>query len=618
MNKTRSQTQQQPDNSASQLQRRAESPPPRPTLATPTGVLQLQRTAGNAATHRLIQAKLTVGAAHDPLEQEADRVADRVVNRSSLQRNPEEDELQAMRIQRAAQDEDELMTKRGSMLDSFDAGSDFESKLGSSGSGTSLDGKTRSQMEAGIGADFSKVRVHTGDHASSLNRSISARAFTRGSNVFFDKGQYNPGSIAGKRLIAHELTHVVQQGGAAQSTQRKASPDAIQRWPWSKKKNQTAGANANTPTADQGAQVSNNAGTEADAESADKPALTIAPDYSNKDAKDQAPTRFKFSVIAWQDSKIYLDFQKIRAMSTMRNRMRGMAREVPGMSNTIRTPKNSAQIKSKSARKIAERDANYANLDDAKKKEARQLIEDQSSDLGHTWTRMTAYAGDQIKDIYSFGFWPAKGILNPAQATEGEVKHPDQVHDGESTLRVMHYDIPAKNYETALRWADKQVQNPPQYKMIGLNCTSWAKLLASKAGVSFPSSGNTFPAEPAQGFIQQIYSPNKLYDDMGKKKGHEDTLDAVPKNFNPYFFSFGNVSEESEESVDLPERGSEHTLVSPLRVTGLNSGRALMIRAGALIRVQSAWDADDIIVDSREASGSTDAKSFWEAVNGRD
>jgi hypothetical protein len=126
------------------------------------------------------------------------------------------------------------MTKRDSMLDSFDAGNDFEHKLSSAGSGSSLDGKTRSEMEAGIGADFSKVRVHTGAQASSLNRSISAKAFTRGSDVFFDKGQYNPGSTAGKRLIAHELTHVVQQGAATQNTQRKAYPSTagLQRKPF--------------------------------------------------------------------------------------------------------------------------------------------------------------------------------------------------------------------------------------------------------------------------------------------------------------------------------------------------------------------------------------------------
>jgi hypothetical protein len=75
MDKAQRKAQQKPDNSASRLQRKTVAT--RPTLATPAGVLQLQRTAGNTTVNRLIQAKLTVGAAHDPLEEEADRVADR-------------------------------------------------------------------------------------------------------------------------------------------------------------------------------------------------------------------------------------------------------------------------------------------------------------------------------------------------------------------------------------------------------------------------------------------------------------------------------------------------------------------------------------------------------------
>lgn len=188
---------------------------PRASIArTPVdGVLQLQRSAGNAATHRLIQAKLTVGAAHDPLEQQADRVADQVVSRASIQRNPATDEVQ---------------TARDGSMGSFIAGAGFEQRLDNASGGNALDPQTRSRMEAGIGADFSNVRIHTDAQASQLNRSISARAFTRGRDVFFDRGQYNPGSIAGQRLIAHELTHVVQQGGAhGAPAQRKL----IQRYP---------------------------------------------------------------------------------------------------------------------------------------------------------------------------------------------------------------------------------------------------------------------------------------------------------------------------------------------------------------------------------------------------
>jgi hypothetical protein len=81
------------------------------------------------------------------------------------------------------------------------------------GGGQGLDHATRTQMESSFGADFGGVRVHTDAQADSLNRALSARAFTTGQDVFFRQGEYNPGSSGGRELLAHELTHVVQQNG---------------------------------------------------------------------------------------------------------------------------------------------------------------------------------------------------------------------------------------------------------------------------------------------------------------------------------------------------------------------------------------------------------------------
>lgn len=79
--------------------------------------------------------------------------------------------------------------------------------------GQGLDYRTRNQMESAFGADFSGVRIHTDSRADSLNHSLSARAFATGRDVFFRQGEYNPGSSGGRELLAHELTHVVQQTG---------------------------------------------------------------------------------------------------------------------------------------------------------------------------------------------------------------------------------------------------------------------------------------------------------------------------------------------------------------------------------------------------------------------
>lgn len=82
------------------------------------------------------------------------------------------------------------------------------------GRGQALDSGVRTQMESAFGADFSGVRVHTGSEADTLNRALNARAFTTGQDIFFRQGDYNPGGSGGRKLLAHELTHVVQQGGA--------------------------------------------------------------------------------------------------------------------------------------------------------------------------------------------------------------------------------------------------------------------------------------------------------------------------------------------------------------------------------------------------------------------
>ncbi len=235
-----------------------------PRSLTPRDVLQLQHIGGNQAVAQLlaganpnsmIQTKLTVGAAGDKYEQEADRVASQVMRMpapaaSIAQRRGEEDEIQAKPlaasvtplIQRAAE-EDELQAKSIADNRSFTPGEDFEGSLASArGGGTPLPKTTRDFMEQRIGADFSSVKVHTDTQSDQLNRSIQAKAFTTGSDMFFRQGAYDPNSQGGKELIAHELTHVVQQGAAdikgpslqrhpSHAEEQEVQPQRIQRHP---------------------------------------------------------------------------------------------------------------------------------------------------------------------------------------------------------------------------------------------------------------------------------------------------------------------------------------------------------------------------------------------------
>ncbi|MGF2039755.1 MAG: DUF4157 domain-containing protein [Nostoc sp. CmiVER01] len=220
-------------------------------------VLTLQETLGNRATSRLlagktaqnVQAKLTIGEVGDKYEQEADSVAKQVVNQinapvaqqsyQNLQRevSPDEDELQTKpvdNIQREVMpEEDELQMKPQSMIQReelpdedlqmrpivqrvADAGvaasADVEEGIQRArGGGQPLANSIREPMEQAFGADFSRVRVHTDSQADHLNQSIQAKAFTTGQDVFFRQGAYEPGSRGGQELLAHELTHVVQQ-----------------------------------------------------------------------------------------------------------------------------------------------------------------------------------------------------------------------------------------------------------------------------------------------------------------------------------------------------------------------------------------------------------------------
>jgi hypothetical protein len=91
------------------------------------------------------------------------------------------------------------------------------------GSGQQLDAGIAQKAGSVMGQDFSGVTVHTDSTADNLSRQIGAKAFTTGSDVFFQAGAYNPATSEGQHLISHELTHVVQQGASAPSLQGKMS-----------------------------------------------------------------------------------------------------------------------------------------------------------------------------------------------------------------------------------------------------------------------------------------------------------------------------------------------------------------------------------------------------------
>ena len=217
----------------------------------------------SAAPSEPIQAKLTVGAAGDKYEQEADAIASRVMSMpdAAVQREvapeqtdeevqtkplaaaitplvqreamPEEEEVQAKSLNASIQrdnfsEKEEVQAKLSTVdggdrshlqlkSDAIQTGGNIESQLNSSkGGGSPLGDEVRGFMEPRFGHDFSQVRVHTGGDAVQMNRELGAQAFAHGSDIYFGVGKV-PGN---NELTAHELTHVVQQNYASDSIQR--------------------------------------------------------------------------------------------------------------------------------------------------------------------------------------------------------------------------------------------------------------------------------------------------------------------------------------------------------------------------------------------------------------
>ncbi|UCF91851.1 MAG: DUF4157 domain-containing protein [Desulfobacterales bacterium] len=152
------------------------------------------------------QAQPTIGAPDDAYEQEADRVADEVMRmpEKSLQHRPLKEETEELRQAKKDVGHSPKVTPS------------LASKIGSTqGGGQPLSASERAFFEPRFGHDFSRVRIHTDARAAESALAVAARAYTVGQDVVFGAGTYGPATKDGRRLLAHELTHVIQQGNAS-------------------------------------------------------------------------------------------------------------------------------------------------------------------------------------------------------------------------------------------------------------------------------------------------------------------------------------------------------------------------------------------------------------------
>lgn len=190
------------------------------------------------ALGQILRPKLTLGAPDDAQEREADTLADRVMripaatstaDGERLQRKcaacQEEDEERVRRSPQPEEEvEEEVQAKAGGAgPDAGPVAVDTASRIqGRQGRGAPLPANERAFFEPRFGADFSRVRLHTDPESAGLAGQLSARAFTVGNDVFMGQGEYSAGDPSGRYLLAHELTHVLQQRGR--------DTDRVSRW----------------------------------------------------------------------------------------------------------------------------------------------------------------------------------------------------------------------------------------------------------------------------------------------------------------------------------------------------------------------------------------------------
>jgi hypothetical protein len=165
-----------------------------------------------------IQPKLTISTPGDYFEQEADKIAEEIVHMSDRECGSSLEVIQRSgnkAVGKVAGEAEVVEGHKATGIQSL------------RGNGSSLPASQRGFYETRFGHNFSDVRIHTDSRAAELARSVNARAFTLGQDVVFGSGEYAPQTHKGKRILAHELTHVVQQGAAPQVPSNKLTERAI-------------------------------------------------------------------------------------------------------------------------------------------------------------------------------------------------------------------------------------------------------------------------------------------------------------------------------------------------------------------------------------------------------
>ena len=161
------------------------------------------------------QPKLSINAPNDIYEQEADAVAEKVVQSKSIQQSDtffKPVSISSIQRKCAHCEEEEKLQRKEVNQNKTETSNELEHYVGGlNNSGNALPSDSKTFFESRMGYDFSNVKIHTDSVAAKSAQSINAHAYTTGNNIVFNQNQFQPGTTNGDKLIAHELTHVVQQ-----------------------------------------------------------------------------------------------------------------------------------------------------------------------------------------------------------------------------------------------------------------------------------------------------------------------------------------------------------------------------------------------------------------------
>jgi hypothetical protein len=248
-------------------------------------------TASEEGLQFLVQARLSVSSPNDPFEHEAESMADEFV-KSMHGRTVSAPTSSVGSVARSVPDNG-LVEGGGGLATTDDTASAI---MSARAGGQALSGDVRSRFEGFFGADLGGVKIHNDGTSDNLCRSINAEAFTTGNDVFFSSRSFKPGSSSGDHLLAHELTHVVQQGNAP-ALSRRALPDIQREWwnPFADKTRQKAADGA-------GALAVGKLGTAinggVNGQTTDTAGNYIAPDLQPDTVKASATTGGALSIVA--------------------------------------------------------------------------------------------------------------------------------------------------------------------------------------------------------------------------------------------------------------------------------------------------------------------------------